>query len=69
MRDEIDGRLWQAHHQEFSADAARAANALGAAIMLLGRPAVALLSAVLLATVTVTAAVAGAEAAVLVTFA
>lgn len=69
MRDEIDGRLWEAHHQQFSDSLGRALDAAGAALGRLARPAVSLLSAIMLAGVVVTASAAAVETAALVAFA
>ena len=60
MRDEIDGRLWQAHHADYSAAVAQAAAIAGSAISRLfavrwRRDTIALIGAVLLATTLVTA--------------
>ena len=37
MRDEIDGRIWQAHHADYSATVAHAAASAGSAIGRLNR--------------------------------
>jgi hypothetical protein len=65
MRDEIDGRLWQAHHAEYSATVAQAAASAGSAIGRLNRrllaarwrrETIALFGAMVLAATLVTAA-------------